>query len=337
MLWGAPPDEALLRVADTLTTPATVQAQAEAMWDDARTRAQIVRFHEQWRRLGQIPHEASLADAMYRETRALIERVVFEEGRPWQGILRLEETYANESLAAHYGLDWSQARDVQDGWGWVPYQGARMGILSHGSFLKNGSVGIDTSPVQRGKILTTLLLCQPIPPPPPGVNTDDAVHVPDGACKEALYEVHSSGGCAGCHQYMDPVGMVLEHFSLDGSFRETETLNADCEISGRGALPSLDEAPQVDVQGVAGLVAAALESGRVEECAAEQLFRFTIGHNTRRPVSGLPPIHAEDRGFIRWLAEGFRSGQRLDALIFRLVGSDAFLYRRSYPEQTQGE
>ena len=55
------------------------------------------------------------------------------------------------------------------GFQWLPYGAApRKGLLSHGSVLSQGAKFADSSPTQRGIFVRNRLLCQEIPPPPPG-------------------------------------------------------------------------------------------------------------------------------------------------------------------------
>jgi hypothetical protein len=317
-LWGSTPDEWLLDRAEqgNLGAPADVREAAVHMLQDMRALDRIDRFHALWLGYEQMSFTGSLAEAMRAETKALIERVVFDERRLWQDIFTLDETFVDATLAEHYGLS---APDSPDG-GWVPYDSGRSGLLSHGSFLSVGGKFSDTSPVQRGLLVRTRLFCQIIPSPPPEVDPDQE---PSGAvCKVDRYAVHSEGGCAGCHEQIDPVGFGLENYDSQGRFRthepnnpETEEDESQCEISGEGRLSGIG-----DFNGPAQLGQLAVDAGLLDACAVTQLYRFAMG---RYELDQL------DQAFISHVLER-NDGEpfRLDELVADFVASEAFGYRR---------
>ena len=52
-----------------------------------------------------------------------------------------------------------------------PAERRRAGLLGQGSFLASTAGPTETSPTARGIFVREQLLCQHVPPPPPGVNT----------------------------------------------------------------------------------------------------------------------------------------------------------------------
>jgi hypothetical protein len=312
-LWGSMPDDTLLDAAERgeLSTPDQVRAQAERLLASPRAQDRIERFHALWLGYEQLPHSADMVAAMKKESAALIDRVVFEKKGSWLDLFQSNDTYIDDLLAKNYGLPSPGATPA-----WVPYgSSGRKGILSHGSFLSVSAKFDDTSPTQRGILIRTRLMCQTIPPPPPTVNTD-MPPAGDGAskCKVDRYAMHRQGGCASCHNRMDPVGFGLENYDQQGKFRDVEAANPECKIEGKGNLTEVG-----DFHGPAELGDKLIESGLLQKCAVTQLYRFAMGHREAD----------EDQPYLDDLTSKFTSGgHKFDRLIVDLAGSEWFLYRR---------
>lgn len=314
-LLGTTPPDSLLDAADAgeLSDPEGLRAAAEELWSDERARLRVARFHAMWLGYAHLSTEG-LSGMMHEETSALLDRVIFEERGPWTDVMLATETFVTPELAAHYGLSSPGAEP-----GWVSYgDSGRKGILSHGTFLSAGAKFGDTSPTQRGLLVRARMLCQPIGKAPPAlnVNVDMPPQVADpDACKEDRYFMSQDESCKGCHLQMDPIGFGLESFGPNGQFRESEPNRPECVIDGMG---SLDGVP---FQGPAGLAEVAVESGRVEACVAEQLYRFAVGRYE---------LDEHDHALIeRTVADATQEGGlELGAFVLSYVTSDAFRYRR---------
>ncbi len=276
LLWGSTPDDQLLSDAEAgrLVDP---QQRADAIarvLDDDRARRQLHRYHAMWLGYRGIPHGPALVDAFNRETTTLLDRVVFEDEASYLDLFSASETYVDDFLADHYGLP-----RPQGGEGWVPYDDDRAGILSHGSVLAAFSKFTDTSPTQRGILISERLQCVPIPRPPPEVDSDNPPGNPDDptACKAERYAAHTQiASCAACHDLMDPIGMGLENYDIGGVFRATDEGKPECVIEGAGALPGVGT-----FSGPAELSQRLLESGQLERCVAEQYITYAFG----RPIA----------------------------------------------------
>jgi hypothetical protein len=318
-VWGSGPDDALLDLAEAggLSDPDAVREVTIGMLADERAIDRIDRFHALWLGYEQMQFGGELADAMRQETRGLLERIVFEEQRPWQDVFRLDETLVDDTLAAHYGL----APPGSDTPVWVPYDmPERRGLLAHGTFLSVGFKQNDTNVVRRGLQVRRLLLCEDIPPPPPTVDVDA---VPEGVCKVDKSAAHAQGGCAGCHDLIDPVGFGLENFDSQGRYRTHEPddpltevdESVECEIPGAGNLVGIGE-----FHGPAQLADLAIGSGMLDACVVEQLYRWSTG---RAELDEL------DLAFIEHIATELEGGDfRFDELVLDFVGHEAFGYRR---------
>ena len=86
------------------------------------------------------------------------------------------------------------------------------------------SAGNRTSPVKRGKWILENLLGAPVPPPPPGVETNldevDRAGATPTSLRQRLEQHRANPSCASCHAVMDPIGFSLEHFDLIGKWRD---------------------------------------------------------------------------------------------------------------------
>ncbi len=231
-LWGAPPDEELLDLAEReeLHDEEELARQVRRMLADPRAEALASRFAAQWLRLQDLEKvhpdsdlwpdfEGTLRDAMRMETELFVQELVRED-RSVLDLLTADFTYVNEPLARHYGLpgvSGAHFRRVE-----LP-DTHRRGLLGQGSILVSTSHADRTSPVLRGKWIMEVLLDNPPPPPPPNVpELESTAGVRDGrmlTLKERM-EVHRANpACNSCHSLIDPIGLALENFDVTGEWR----------------------------------------------------------------------------------------------------------------------
>ena len=313
LLWGSMPDDDLLDLAEggQLDSPEGVRAAAEIMFADERARARVARFHAMWLGYENLKHDAALAAAMQAETRALLDRVVFDDNAAWHDLLRAEETFVSDSLAEHYGLEPAGSPEGA----WVAYaDSGRKGLLSHGTFLSNGSKFSDTSPTMRGIAIRTRLFCQTIPPPPPGVTTDEPPPESGSPCKADRYAVHAQPGCAGCHNLTDKVGFGLENYDHQGRYRTHDVDLPECTIEGKGEIEGIGT-----FEGPAGLADLVLQSEMLNRCVVTHLFKLSVGRSE---------LDATDNELIDSLASELGAGDfTFEDLVLEHVGNAAFGFR----------
>ncbi len=318
---GSTPEDWLLDAAESgkLATPEGITAAAEQLFAEPRAKERMGRFHELWLGYSTLTNSGISAD-MRSETNALISRVVFEDKRPWTDLLTSTETYVTPELATHYGLPSPGANA-----GWVSYaDSGRKGILSQGTFLSAVSKFGDTSPTQRGLLVRTQLFCQVIPKPPPDlmVNIDMPPESADpNACKSERYSMATQTGCKNCHTLMDPIGFGLERYDAAGRYRETEPNRPECVLDGNGVFDGVG-----NFNGPAELSDLMMKAGGVDQCVAEQLYRYAVGRTELdyRDAALLERLVSESS------ADG---GLRLDQFIKDFVTSDAIRYRREETAQ----
>ena len=320
LLWGSTPPDWLIDAAETgeLDNAEEIRAAAEMLLSDAHARARILRFHGMWMGFERTLGEGELDAAMKLETSALLERNVFEERAPWVDLLRAEETFVNDALASHYGLPLPGSDEPQ----WVPYgDSGRRGLLSHGSFLSVGTKNGDTSATLRGKNIRVNLLCQPIAPPPPNVNTDaDPPGFVDGDCKARKYELYAANdGCAACHTQMDSIGLGLESYDASGRWRTNEPDRPDCPIEGHGVV--YDGAAVVgEFDGPVGLADLLVQSPSLNQCIVTQIYKFAIGRSA---------LDTTDQAFLETMLGSLGDDEpAFEDMLLKLVESPEFRHRR---------
>jgi Protein of unknown function (DUF1592)/Protein of unknown function (DUF1588)/Protein of unknown function (DUF1587)/Protein of unknown function (DUF1585)/Protein of unknown function (DUF1595)/Planctomycete cytochrome C len=232
-LWSSLPDDQLLTLASQgkLKEPAVLEQQVKRMLGDARSKALVTNFAEQWLHLRNLKNSVpdleafpdfddNLRQSMKDETSLFFDSIVRED-RSVVDLLNADYTFVNERLARHYGIPnvyGSQFRRVTLG------NEARRGLLGHASVLTVTSYPNRTSPVERGKWVLTNLLGVPPQPPPPNIpplqdtSTDGRVL----SLRERMEQHRANPVCAGCHKVMDPIGFALENFDGIGRWRNTE-------------------------------------------------------------------------------------------------------------------
>jgi len=234
-LWGTPPDEILLEAAEDgeLNHVDELERQTRRMLSDPRAEALGTRFAAQWLRLQDLykvrpdpnfyPNfDETLADAMHRETEMFFNYLV-RENRDALELFNADYTFVDERLARHYGMEGVAGRHFRR----VEYtDGARSGLLGHGSVLVLTSLANRTSPVLRGKWVMEVLMGTPPPPPPPGVpDLDETEGTQEGkrlTTRERM-EIHRANPtCNSCHRFMDPIGLALDNFDVTGRWRLRE-------------------------------------------------------------------------------------------------------------------
>src|SRR5204863_10072743 len=131
----------------------------------------------------------------------------------------------------------------------------RGGLLAQGALLATTSYHDRTSPVLRGKFLLNNIYGLPVPPPPPGVDTNlanDKPGAPPKSIREKLAAHRTSPVCNNCHSAIDPLGFALENFDVVGGWRTIDESGKPVDASG--TTPSGKK-----IDGLAGLRALLLE------------------------------------------------------------------------------
>ena len=237
-------------------------------------------------------------------------------------------TFVSARLAQLYGLD-----GPSEEFGMVKYPpgSARAGVLGHAGLLTLTGNQTDTSPTARGLFVREHFLCQNVPPPPPGVDTNlPAVTDKPMTNKERLQIHLSNASCAACHTLIDPIGLGFEKFDNLGRYREKLTIRIQLQrdsVTNRPRDAKEFELPldtTAHIQGIPNSQFSTIkELGTIlandttcQRCMVKQIFRYAAGrHETESDQSQLDELFAVFQ----------KSGFRFRELLLALVTSPAFL------------
>ena len=333
-LWNSTPDDALLEVARAgkLRDGAVLAAQTERLLKDPKANRFVDDFTDQWLGLRMIddtspdsklyPEYARndlLKRSSVQETRAFFRRVL-EENLSVREFAAANWTFANESLAKHYGLPGVTGLALQKVS--LPADSAYGGLWTQPAVLKVTANGTYTSPVKRGVWVAERLLGIPIPPPPPDIPAVE----PDIRGAKTLREqlaLHSSqGSCAACHAKFDPYGFALESFDVTGSYRKNyRVLNPE-----RKSGPWWTDGLPVDCSGKtpAGQTFADIrELRKVIAQNPAQLARGVTRHLVTY-ATGAPATRLDQPAIDAIVAASAKDNHGLRSLIHGVVQSDLF-------------
>ncbi len=282
LLWQTTPDDMLLAAARSgqLREPAQVRLQVERMLASERARPVVHAFVFDWLGLTNmltVPKDTARFPELTPEIRAsllaeverFIDHVMSSPGNSLSGLLSSPVTFLDAQLAQFYGVA-APADATQPVM--MPDQ-QRRGILTLGATMMTHARSNDSSPVHRGKLIRERLLCQTLPPPPPGVSIQPPPLDPNKTTRER-YAAHSSvNPCVSCHRLMDPIGLTFEHFDGVGRFRADDNgnpIDATGEILG---------SPMTDgkFDGVTQLIDQLDGSPDVQQCYSLSWVRFAYG------------------------------------------------------------
>ena len=245
----------------------------------------------------------TVADAREQTLRTVIDHLIAKKG-DYRDLYTTHSTFLSPALAAVYQLPaipgWSRYE--------FPADSPRAGLVTQISFLAVHSHPGRSSPTLRGKALRELLLCQPVPRPPPDVDFS-LVENPDSDYKTQRDRVSAhleNPVCAGCHKITDPMGLALESFDGAGRYRETEKGNP-IDTSG-----SLDGKPFEDV---VGLSKALRDHPALPSCLVERVYSYGSGG----------PSSPEDRDLLSYFNTRFmEQGYTFPGLLRAIAMSTAF-------------
>jgi len=283
LLLDAPPDDELRAAAKSgeLVTSGGVRAQATRLLNDPRARVALTRFFRDFMNIGGLdgldkqPDKfpqmtATLGPSMRIEIERMFEENVFEREGDFRDLFTTRDTHVNEDLARVYGIEGITGPD------WTPItlpdDGKRAGILTTPGFLALNAHKTQTSPTRRGRFIRLNLLCQDVPPPPPGIDTTlpDADPTKPTTLRERLDAHRKDPACAGCHQKMDPIGFTLERFDSIGAYRDMDENNLPIDSASE-----IDGAPVDGPMDMTALIAALPEVGA---CVARRFYEHGGAH-----------------------------------------------------------
>ncbi|MEZ4429858.1 MAG: DUF1592 domain-containing protein, partial [Nannocystaceae bacterium] len=335
LLWDTMPDDILFAAAAAgeLQTPAQRVAQAERLLADPRARPAVGRFFREWLEVGALSPSAkdgalfpgfdeTLSAAMIEEFDRFVAGVVFDpEGGTLDELLATSVTEVDATMASFYGVPGDMS-PTPGTWASVELDPQRRpGVLTRAALLAEHANAATSSAIHRGRLIRARILCDFIPPPPPGAMA--MASFPEGSTQREQSEIlMNEPACGGCHTYMNPIGLGFEHYDAIGAWREQEN-GAPVDASGEVIGSTSGIAATFD--GAAELAALLVGQEAVHACFVEQWYMHALGLGETKAVK------CDVETFAKTFTD---SAGDLDAMIVAFVASEDFSARR-LPEVSQ--
>ena len=262
LLMGTPPDEELLAQADNLGDDVVLRGQIDRLLALTSAEAAVWRFASGWLSVPQksLAEAGDITHDMLEESKRFSVATILGADGKVEDFLASKESFVSTKLATHYGVtapgtEWEKVSFAEDS--------ERIGILTHGSFLKyNGRPGdVDVSRIFRGKAVYEHFLCQHLPGPPEDILTEIA----NGTVASNRLE---QPRCLGCHTRIDPIGFLFDRYGGSGELQDMTppegNVNANSDIDG-------------DYSSVKQLSEAMANSESYRQCFAKMWFQFSMG------------------------------------------------------------
>ncbi len=328
-LWSSLPDAELRDISarGELTDPAILSAQIDRMLEDPRSTRLTRTFARQWTQVDKVSNTSvseelypdygpQFSDLIKEETLATFEDN-FQNRRDARELFSSGHMMLNDQLARHYGVKGVKGGDIRRVA--TENSGQRAGLLTHASILTMNSNGQDSHPIKRGVWLLERVLNDPPPPPPPSVPDLDTNNplLADLTLKQQIEHHRSLSACSGCHEKIDPWGVVFENFDATGRWRDT------VDVKGK---PVTIDASSVLADGTAledvitlGDYLRTEKEGKLMQALVHHYMMYALG----RELDVLDEAEAEA------IYTSFRaSGYKLAALTKFIIQSDAFTNRQ---------
>lgn len=316
LIWGGPPDRALLEAAqkNALHQPAALRREVERMLRDPRAVAQSLTFISEWLDLDHLDHlqpdpekfpgwHSGLATDMRRETLAFARHLLWEEKRPLGDLLNARLTFLTPRLAEHYGLEPQDAEFAK----YDLSQSPRGGLLTQGSLLTIG--GDEASMVARGLFVLHDLLRGAVKDPPPGVDTTPVASAPGLSQRTVAEQRLEDQSCAGCHVKFEPLAFGLERYDGLARYSRQDHFGNDLREDGEIRIPG--SAAPVKYETSRELMDLLAKSPRVQQNLIWKLAQFALGR----------PVATSDRPHLDALYESVGDEQTYQNVILHLATS----------------
>jgi len=328
-LWGSVPDAELMAAAEAgkLVTAADVEQQARRLLADGRARDIVRDFSEQWLDLSRLDGAVregtdldvnELNQALRQSLMRFLDTTYFGSGGNVRSLFTDSNVWVNATLAPLYGARAPLGAELEPQT--LP-SGPRFGLLTQPALLALLSHSDQTAPVIRGAFVRERILCLPVAPPPPNINTVPPDPDPTATTRERFRQHTEQELCAACHKLIDGVGFGFERYDQLGRYRATEN---GLDVDESGEMLGSNEVGLDGTFGNAGeLIARIGESARARDCLATNWYIYTFGRQ----------VKPEDACSVAQLKARFESsGGDLKELLVALTQTDSFLYRPAMTE-----
>ncbi len=321
LIWQSMPDQALFEAAERgeLGEKQQIEAQARRLLKDPKS-SRLLEYFDQWLdtdRLSSLDRDdnvypginPNLPQLLQNETHAFVSYLLQSPTGSLSELLSGQYSFLNADLAKHYGVSGPTGAAYER----VELPG-RSGVLTQGMMLSRDKP-TRTSIVRRGLKVRLDMLCNKVPAPPNDVQLD-LEGLGSGLTQRERLEKHRvNAACAGCHNLMDPIGVVFEGFDAVGRPRTADESGKPVDTSSVITSTRDMDGP---VSNAAALGQSLANSQEVRDCYVTQSFRFFYGRDYST---------ADQCSMARLLISFRDSKQSLSELIVALTQTDQFLYR----------
>jgi hypothetical protein len=297
LLTGTAPDTQLMQAADSAQNGGPdqirqmINQQAERLLSSANAETALMNFMTGWLGLDRLTTAVkddkvlNLTDElradMAAETRAFIVDV-FKSSMNGHvsDLFTANYAFLNANLAKHYGID---PQSLSTSFQRVPLDSSKRdgGILAQASILTGYARADLSSPTQRGHLVRSRLLCQDVPPPPPGLDTKFQPSMDAKTTRQHYEQEHATpqrAECYGCHKLMDPIGFAFEHYDSFGRYRTQENgINIDSTATIYQANPTDGNVSVDGLSGTNGLQQYLANSNDLKRCMVRYWSYYAFG------------------------------------------------------------
>jgi hypothetical protein len=319
----------VLQRAGTVVNTGGLRDLANAMLADPRSQGGADALAQSWlgnediEKGGKYAADAAvtpeLRQSMATEQRLFLREMLVNRSATLTNLLREPITSIDARLAPLYDLP-----APMTGFGRTPLDGTkRSGLLT-----QPGLLATWPRAAHRGIWLNERLLCQQLPPPPPGPQYNQPV-VPDpGESYRGAFDrqVGNQAECAACHRLMD-LGFALEHFDSLGRYRATDG-GKPIDASVRLPEPT-SNASGVTVVNAPDLGTQMARRCDVQACVARSFLAFAFNQkplwwfDTRKPTG--PDQPSFDQQALEVMAAFAESNFRVGDLMVAVTQTPLFL------------
>jgi hypothetical protein len=321
LLVRSAPDQKLLDAAASgaLARPEEIAAQARRLLGDGRTRDMLHDFFLEWLDMTTATQmsksdpafSSKVAQSMVAETLQFVDDV-WSRTSGYSTLLTSASSFVDARLAPLYGVP------APAGAALVPVAldpGQRAGFLTQPGFIGSHTPGAARSPIGLGHFVRTKMLCQALPPPPPGVPPVPTDATLDVVARYSRHEQDPS--CAGCHAQLDAIGFGYSQYDVLGRFAP---MDHGVTEDGAGRLSGTDvDGP---FHGPVELARKLTASAEARRCFGATALAFALGRDTVGQAA--KPIDAP--AIAALIETAFRAGDLKD-LFVGITTSEAFLLR----------
>jgi hypothetical protein len=335
-LWRSIPDQTLIDAANggTLVSASDVAAQATRMLADAKAKAALADFADQWldiENMNAVTKDtqftkwtATVAADLHTESLTTFTQAVLGNSS-FTSLLTSGSSYINAGLASFYGLSGSPTFNTATTVNTAA--NPRMGILSQGSVLASHSHTSLMSPTKRGRLIRQQILCEEIPDPPAAIGgvpiPPPPTTLPADQTTRTQYLNHVSPGgatnatCNNCHQYMDWIGFGFDNYDATGSYITKEG-TATVDPSGKFIPYPNSTDISGTFQNMTEMITQLSASQQVDQCFALEEIRYAL----------LRSETTADACSAQQIYQAFMaSNYNISKLIVAVVSSNSFMYR----------